>query len=114
VPEISTVGQTEEQLTAASIPYEVGVARYREISRGKLLGDERELLKLIFHRDTRQLLGAHALGTQAAELIHVGQAVLTYKGTLEYFVDTVFNYPTLAECYKVAALDARNKLDGHL
>jgi NAD(P) transhydrogenase len=114
IPEISMVGRSEEELTRDAVPYEVGRARYREISRGQLVGDETGLLKLLFHSETRKLLGVHAIGTDATELIHVGQAVLSFGGSLDYFVRTVFNYPTLAECYKVAALDALNKLGGTL
>jgi NAD(P) transhydrogenase len=110
VPEISTVGAPEHELTQQRIPYEIGVARYREIARGQILGDDSGFFKMIFHRDDRRLLGAHVIGTQATELIHVGQAVLGLGGGLDYFMRTVFNYPTLAECYKVAALDAANKL----
>ena len=110
IPEISMVGATEQELTAAKVPYEIGVARYREIARGQILGDDSGLLKMLFHRDDRRLLGVHAIGTQATELIHIGQAVLGLGGGLDYFMRTVFNYPTLAECYKVAALDAANKL----
>lgn len=110
VPEISMVGATEHELTAAKTPYETGVARYREIARGQILGDDSGLFKMLFHRETRQLLGVHAIGTGATELIHIGQAVLGLGGGLDYFLKTVFNYPTLAECYKVAALDALNKL----
>lgn len=110
IPEISMVGKTEEELTASSTPYEVGLARYREISRGQLTGDDTGILKMLFHRESRALLGVHAIGTDATELIHVGQAVMALGGTLDYFVRTVFNYPTFAECYKVAALDALNKL----
>ena len=110
VPELSMVGQTEQELTAAAVPYEVGLARYREIARGNILGDDTGMLKLLFHRETRRLLGVHIIGAEATELVHIGQAVLAFDGTLEYFVNTVFNYPTLAECYKVAALDCYNKL----
>jgi NAD(P) transhydrogenase len=110
IPEISMVGATEQELTAGKIPYETGVARYREIARGQILGDDSGLFKMLFHRDDRRLLGAHAIGTQATELIHIGQAVLGLGGGLDYFMHTVFNYPSLAECYKVAALDAANKL----
>jgi NAD(P) transhydrogenase len=110
IPEISMVGATEAQLTANKIPYEVGVARYAEIARGQILGDESGLFKMIFHRETRALLGVHCMGTQATELIHIGQAVLTLGGGLDYFLETVFNYPTLAECYKVAAYNAANHL----
>ncbi len=110
IPEISMVGRTEQELTRQSIPYEVGVARYREIARGQLIGDEIGLLKILFHRHTREVLGVHVLGDGATELIHIGQAVMTYRGKLDYFLDTVFNYPTLAECYKVAALAGFNRL----
>ena len=110
VPEISMVGEAEHTLTAKKIPYEVGIARFREIARGHILGDETGLLKLIFHREDHRLLGAHTIGTGATVLIHIGQCVMGLGGGLDYFLRTVFNYPTLAECYKVAALDANNKL----
>jgi len=110
IPEISMVGATEEELTAQKVPYETGLARYREIARGQILGDDSGLLKMIFHRDDRRLLGVHCIGTGATELVHIGQAVLGLGGGLDYFLDTVFNYPTLAECYKVAAHNAANKL----
>jgi NAD(P) transhydrogenase len=110
VPEISMVGKTEEELTKESVPYETGVAHYREIARGAIVGDDTGLLKILVHRETRKLLGVHILGTAATELIHIGQSFLSLGGTLDVLVDTVFNYPTFAECYKVAALDAYNKL----
>ncbi len=110
IPEISMVGETEHELTAKKIPYEVGIARFREIARGQILGDDTGLLKLIFHRKDHRLLGVHTIGTGATELIHIGQCVMGLGGGLDYFLQTVFNYPTLAECYKVAALDANNKL----
>jgi NAD(P) transhydrogenase len=110
VPEISMVGPTEQDLTRDHVPYETGLARYREIARGQILGDDSGLLKMIFHREDRRLLGVHAIGTGATELIHIGQAVLAHGGGMAYFLQNVFNYPTLAECYKVAALDASNKL----
>ena len=110
IPEISMVGTPEHELTTQRVPYEVGIARYREIARGQILDDDSGLFKMLFHRDTRQLLGVHAIGTGATELIHIGQAVIGTGGGLDYFLETVFNYPTLAECYKVAALDAANKL----
>ena len=110
VPELSMVGSTEEVLPAAGVPYEVGLARYREIARGNIMGDETGMLKLLFHRESHKLLGTHIIGAGAAELAHIGQAVLAFGGTLDYFVNTVFNYPTLAECYKVAALDCYNKI----
>jgi NAD(P) transhydrogenase len=109
IPEISMVGAPEHELTERRIPYETGVARYREIARGQILGDDSGLFKMLFLRDTGQLLGVHAIGTGATELIHIGQAVLGLGGGLDYFLQTVFNYPTLAECYKVAALNAANK-----
>jgi NAD(P) transhydrogenase len=110
IPEISFIGKTEEQLTDEDVPYEVGVAYYREIARGQIRGDTTGRLKLIFHRETRDLLGVHIIGEGAAELLHIGQAVLILKGKLDYFIDTVFNYPTLAECYKAAAFNGMNKL----
>lgn len=110
IPEISMVGRNEDELTKAGIPYAVGVARYREIARGQLIGDEIGMLKLLFHHKTRELLGVHAIGDGATELIHIGQTVMAFGGTIDYFVDAVFNYPTLAECYKVAALDGVNRL----
>jgi NAD(P) transhydrogenase len=110
IPEISFIGKTEEQLTEEDVPYEVGVAYYREIARGQIRGDTTGRLKLIFHRETKELLGVHIIGEGASELLHIGQAVLILKSTVEYFVETVFNYPTLAECYKVAAFNGLNKL----
>ena len=110
IPEMSMVGRTEEDLTKADVPYGVGIARYREIARGQLIGDDRGMLKLLFNRQTRELLGVHAIGEGATELIHIGQAVMANHGKIDYFIDTVFNYPTLAECYKVAALDGVNRL----
>jgi NAD(P) transhydrogenase len=110
IPEISMVGQNEQQLTEARVPYEVGVARFSEIARGHIAGDTEGMLKLLFHRETRQLLGVHVIGECATEIIHIGQAVMALGATIEYFRDTVFNYPTMAECYKVAALDGLNKL----
>jgi len=110
IPEISMVGQTEEKLTAAKIPYEVGIAKYSELAKSMMLGDESGMLKMLFNRNDLKLLGVHAIGQRATEIIHIGQAVLAYGGTVEYFRDTVFNYPTLAEAYKVAALDGLNKL----
>jgi NAD(P) transhydrogenase len=110
IPEISFIGKTEEQLTDEDVPYEVGVAYYREIARGQIRGDTTGRLKLIFHRETRLLLGVHIIGEGACELLHIGQAVMVLGGRVEYFVDTVFNYPTLAECYKAAAFNGLNKL----
>lgn len=111
IPEISMVGKTEEELTEDNVPYEVGRAQYREIARGQIIGDDSGLLKLLFHTGTRELLGVHIIGEGASELVHIGQAVLAFGGTIDYFVDAVFNYPTLAECYKTAALDGINRLE---
>jgi NAD(P) transhydrogenase len=110
IPEISMVGATEQALTQQAIPYEVGIARYREIARGQLISDPHGLLKLLFHQDSRRLLGVHAIGTGATELIHIGQAVIAAGMPIDYFIDSIFNYPTLAECYKVAALDGVNRV----
>jgi NAD(P) transhydrogenase len=110
IPEISMVGKTEHQLTEEKIPYEFGIAKYEELSRGQIHGDRIGLLKILFDPDDLLLLGIHAIGENATELIHIGQAVMSLNGTLEYFRDTVFNYPTLAEAYKVAALDGLNKV----
>ncbi|HWZ84537.1 MAG TPA: Si-specific NAD(P)(+) transhydrogenase [Terriglobales bacterium] len=110
IPEISMVGATEEELTRQKAPYEIGLARYTELAKGQMLGDENGLLKILFDPDTLKLLGVHIIGDRAAEIIHIGQAVLTMGATIEYFRDTVFNYPTLAEAYKVAALDGLNKI----
>jgi NAD(P) transhydrogenase len=110
IPEVSMVGATEEELTRQKIPYETGIARYKEISRGLILGDDSGMFKMLFHREDGRLLGCHCIGSEATELIHIGQAVLALGGGLAYFLNTVFNYPTLAECYKVAAYNAANKL----
>jgi NAD(P) transhydrogenase len=111
IPEISFIGKTEEQLTDEDVPYEVGMAYYREVARGQIRGDTTGRLKLIFHRDTRKVLGVHIIGEGASELVHIGQAVMTLGGTVDYFVETVFNYPTLAECYKVAAFNGLGRLN---
>jgi NAD(P) transhydrogenase len=110
IPEISFIGKTEEQLTDEDVPYEVGMAYYREVARGQIRGDTTGRLKLIFHRDTRKVLGVHIIGEGASELVHIGQAVMTLDGTVDYFVETVFNYPTLAECYKTAAFNGLGRL----
>ncbi len=110
IPEISMVGRNEEELTHDGVPYETGKARYREIARGQILGDSTGLLKLLFHIETRKLLGVHIIGEGSSELVHIGQAVLAFGGTVDYFVNTVFNYPTLAECYKTAAFDGINRI----
>jgi NAD(P) transhydrogenase len=110
IPQISFIGKTEEQLTDADVPYEVGVAYYREIARGQITGHIDGRLKLLFHRETLELLGVHIFGEDAAELLHIGQAVFTLKGKVTYFKNTIFNYPTLAECYKTAAFNGLNRL----
>jgi NAD(P) transhydrogenase len=111
IPEISMVGQNEDQLTEAEIPYEFGIAHYRETARGQLIGDEQGMLKILFDTRNLEVLGVHIVGTGATELIHIGQAVMALGGNLEYFTATAFNYPTLAECYKIAALNGFNKMD---
>ncbi|HZN76541.1 MAG TPA: Si-specific NAD(P)(+) transhydrogenase [Micromonosporaceae bacterium] len=110
IPEISFIGRTEDELTRDRVPFEVGVARYRELARGQIIGDSYGMLKLLVSPEDRSLLGVHVFGTGATELVHIGQAVMGCRGTVDYLVDTVFNYPTLAESYKVAALDAMNKM----
>lgn len=110
IPEISYVGRTEAELTDAAIPYEVGVSRFRELARGQIAGDSHGMLKLLVSPSDRKLLGVHLFGTGATETVHIGQAVMGCGGTVDYLVDAVFNYPTLAEAYKVAALDVTNKL----
>jgi NAD(P) transhydrogenase len=110
IPEISMVGRTEETLTEQGVPYEVGKAQYKETARGQIIGDVTGLLKLVFHAETHELLGVHIMGDGASDLVHIGQAVLAYGGKVDYFVNTVFNYPTLAECYKNAAFDGINRL----
>ena len=110
IPEISMVGRTEQDLTEAKVPYEIGVSRFEELAKGQMLGTEVGMLKILFDPKSLKLLGVHAIGENAAEIIHIGQAVLALGGTIEYFRDTVFNYPTFAEAYKVAGLDGLNRL----
>jgi NAD(P) transhydrogenase len=110
IPEISYVGRTESELTQSATPYEVGISRYRELSRGQIVGDSNGVLKLLVCPETRKVLGVHIFGTSATEMVHIGQAVMGCGGTVDYLVDAVFNYPTLSEAYKVAALDVTNKL----
>ncbi|MCE6994114.1 Si-specific NAD(P)(+) transhydrogenase [Saccharothrix sp. S26] len=110
IPEISYCGATEAELTSSAVPYEVGLARYRELARGSIVGDAYGMLKLLVSTVDRKLLGVHLFGTGATDLVHIGQAVMACGGTVDYLVDTVFNYPTLSEAYKVAALDATNKM----
>ncbi len=111
VPEISMVGLTEQECNARGIAYEVGISRFREVARGQIIGLQEGLLKMLFSIETQKLLGVHIIGEGATELVHIGQAVISLGGTLDYFVQTVFNYPTLAEAYKVAALDAYNRMN---
>jgi NAD(P) transhydrogenase len=110
IPEVSYVGQTEAQLTGSAVPYEVGISRYRELARGQICGDSYGMLKLLVSPLDRKLLGVHLFGTGATEIVHIGQAVMGFGGTVDYLMEAVFNYPTLAEAYKVAALDVTNKL----
>jgi NAD(P) transhydrogenase len=110
IPEVSMCGRTEEELTQEGVPYEIGKARFREIARGQIVGDTTGMLKLCAHAETRELLGVHIIGVNASELVHIGQAVMAYRGKIDYFVDAVFNYPTLAEGYKIAAQDAVNRM----
>ena len=112
IPELSMVGWTEEKLTEEGIPFETGVAQYREIARGQLLGDDIGMLKLLIHQESHAILGVHVIGTGATELVHIGQCAIAFNATVEYFVNAVFNYPTLAECYKVAAMNGLNKIKG--
>jgi NAD(P) transhydrogenase len=111
IPEISFVGQTEQELTEATIPYVVGIARYRELSRGEIAGDRSGVLKLLVHTETRQLLGVHIFGTAATELVHIGQTAMAGRLGVDYLIDAVFNVPTFADAYKIAALDAGNRLN---
>jgi len=110
IPEISYCGQTEDALTSSNVPYEVGISRYRELARGQIIGDSYGMLKMLVSTETRRLLGVHVFGSQATEMVHLGQAIMTANGTVDQLVNTVFNYPTLSEAYKVAALDAVNKM----
>ncbi|MBM3289955.1 MAG: Si-specific NAD(P)(+) transhydrogenase [Candidatus Hydrogenedentes bacterium] len=110
IPEISMVGKTERELMDEEVPYEIGIARYREVSKGKIMGDETGMLKLVFHQKTGKLLGVHIIGDGASELLHIGQAVMAFGGSISYFVDTVFNYPTFAEAYKIAALNGLKRI----
>jgi NAD(P) transhydrogenase len=113
IPEISSVGKTEQELTAAKIPYEVGRASFKHLARAQIAGKDIGSLKILFHRETKEILGIHCFGQRAAEIIHIGQAIMEQKGeanTIEYFVNTTFNYPTMAEAYRVAALNGLNRL----
>ena len=110
IPEISMIGATEKELTEAKVPYEVGAASYKELSRGQIAGNTTGRLKMLFHRETLKLLGVHIIGDHATDLIHIGQMVMAFEGTIEYFVEHVFNYPTYSESYRVAALNGLNRL----
>ncbi len=110
IPEISMIGETEESLTEQAIPYEIGQAYFKEVARGQIIGEDYGMLKLLFHRESRKLLGVHIIGERATELIHIGQAVMTFGGTIDYFVNTVFNYPTLSDAYKLAAMNGIYRL----
>lgn len=113
IPEISSVGKTEQELTAMKVPYEVGRAQFKHLARAQIAGMSVGSLKILFHRETKQILGIHCFGERAAEIIHIGQAIMEQKGegnTIEYFVNTTFNYPTMAEAYRVAALNGLNRL----
>ncbi len=112
IPEISYVGKTEEELTESGVPYEIGKASYKEIARGQIIGDDLGLLKIIFHLETHDILGVHIIGEGASMMVHIGQAVMALGGKIEYFIENIFNYPTLAECYKTAAFDGINRLHG--
>ena len=109
IPEISMVGVSEEYLTREKIPYEIGVAKYAELAKGQMLGDEDGMLKILFSPETFKIFGVHIIGDRATEIIHIGQAAMAFDAPLHFFRDTVFNYPTMAEAYKVAALDGLNK-----
>ncbi|MFT6397903.1 MAG: NAD(P) transhydrogenase [Bradymonadia bacterium] len=113
LPEISSVGKTEEELTRDKVPYEVGHALFRHLARAQIVGVTVGMLKLLFHRETKQILGIHCFGYQASEIIHIGQAIMAQGGeanTMEYFANTTFNYPTMAEAYRVAALNGLNRV----
>ncbi|WP_114974729.1 NAD(P)(+) transhydrogenase (Si-specific) [Vibrio cholerae] len=113
IPEISSVGRTEQELTAAKVPYEVGRASFKHLARAQIAGKDIGSLKILFHRETKEILGIHCFGERAAEIIHIGQAIMEQKGeanTIEYFVNTTFNYPTMAEAFRVAALNGLNRL----
>jgi NAD(P) transhydrogenase len=112
-PEISSIGKTEKELTAEKIPYEVGNAQFKNLARAQIIGQQVGMLKLLFHRETLEVLGVHCFGANAAEIIHIGQAIMAQSGkanSLKYFINTTFNYPTMAEAYRVAALNGINRL----
>jgi len=111
IPAVSMVGKTEEELTDARIPYEIGIAHFKEISRAHIMGENEGILKLLFDPETLKILGIHIIGPHASELIHLGHSVMFYEGTIKYFMNTVFNSPTLDEAYRVAAFNGMNRLD---
>jgi NAD(P) transhydrogenase len=114
IPEISSVGKTEEELTAEAVPYEVGQAFFKDTARAQISGEPVGMLKILFHRETLEILGIHCFGDQASEIVHIGQAIMSQKGeanTLKYFINTTFNYPTMAEAYRVAAIAGLNRID---
>jgi NAD(P) transhydrogenase len=113
LPEISSIGRTETELTQARIPYEVGRAFFKNTARGQISGESVGMLKLLFHVDTLEVLGVHCFGAEAAEIVHIGQAIMNQVGegnSIQYFLDATFNYPTMAEAYRVAALDGMNRV----
>ena len=110
IPEISSIGKTEQELTDEKVPYEVGQAFFKDLARAQIIGERTGVLKILFHRETLQILGIHCYGNHASEIIHIGQAVMKCNNTLEYFVNTTFNYPTMAEAYRVAALNGLNRV----
>ena len=114
IPEISSVGKTDNELTSENIPYEVGTASFANLARAQIARETVGMLKMYFHRETLEILGVHCFGYQAAEIIHIGQAIMKQAGeanTLEYFLNTTFNYPTMAEAYRVAAINGMNRLN---
>ena len=110
IPEIAMIGKTEENLTAEKVPFEVGIAKFEELAKSQISGEHIGILKLLFHRETRELLGVHIIGDTATEIVHIGQMLISFGGKIDYFCDTIFNHPTIAEAYKVAALDGINRL----
>ncbi|KXS53788.1 MAG: pyridine nucleotide transhydrogenase [Marinobacter sp. T13-3] len=113
IPEISSVGKTEQELTEAKVPYEIGKAFFKHLARAQITGESVGMLKILFHPDTKEILGIHCFGDQAAEIVHIGQAIMNQEGeanTLDYFINTTFNYPTMAEAYRVAALNGLNRI----
>lgn len=110
IPEIAMIGKTEKELTEEKVPFEIGIAKFEELVKSQIIGEHVGVLKLLFHRETREVLGVHIIGDTATEIIHIGQMLITFGGKIDYFVDTIFNHPTIAEAYKVAAFDGINRL----